>query len=169
MWREIAASRMVNRAIRGSKEAQVNAWVELADLVLDPDFRASVRRMAQYQADQRAIGDDTGLHHDLTVLVIDQGQAAIDAGTDPASPAAAPVVDRLINAHAKTFRRSDTNDYRAEVLHRVEVAADPRTHRYLDLLAQINGWPPQPDITPILDWFTHALRTHHSSPPKLSP
>jgi DNA-binding transcriptional MerR regulator len=143
--------------------AQVNAWVELADLVQDPDFRASVRRMAQFQADQRAGGDDTGLHHDLTVLVIHQVQAAIDAGTDPASPAAAPVVDRLIHAYAKTFRRSDTNAYRAEVLHRLEVAADPRTHRYLDLLAQINGWPPQPELTPVFEWFTHALKTHRSS------
>jgi hypothetical protein len=75
--------------------------------------------MAQFQADQRADGDDTGLHHDLTVLVIEQVQAALAADTDPASPAAAPVV----------------------------VAADPRTHRYLDLLSQINGWPSQPDLT----------------------
>src|SRR3954470_21723081 len=29
---------------------QVQAWVELAELVQDPDFRAGVRRMAEYQA-----------------------------------------------------------------------------------------------------------------------
>lgn len=144
--------------------AQLNAWVELADLVQDPDFRASVRRMAQFEADQRAEGDDTGMHHELTVLVIEQVQAALAAGTDPASPAAAPVVDLLIDAYARTFRTSDTSAYRAEVLHRLEVAADPRTHRYLDLLAQINGWPPQPDLTPVFEWFTRALETHRSPP-----
>ena len=32
---------------------QVQAWVELADLVQDRDFRASVRRMAEHQAADR--------------------------------------------------------------------------------------------------------------------
>ena len=149
--------------------AQVAAWVELADLVQDPDFRASVRRMAQFQADQRAAGDDTGLHHDLTVLVIERVQAAIDADIDPASEAAAPVVDQLVDAYAQTFRRSDTTAYRAEVLHRLEVAADPRAQQYFHLVAQTNGWPPQPDLTPVFAWFTHALRTHTSSSSDVSP
>lgn len=33
---------------------QVDAWVELAELTQDPDFRAAVRRMAVYQAAERA-------------------------------------------------------------------------------------------------------------------
>ena len=148
--------------------AQVNAWVELADLVQDLDFRASVRPMAQYQADQRAAGDDTGLHHDLTALVIEQVQAAIDADIAPASAAAAVVVDQLIDAYARTFSRSDTTAYRAEVLHRLEVAADPRAQQDFHLVGQINGWPPQPDLTPVFAWFTHALRTHPSPTPQLS-
>ena len=37
---------------------------------------------------------------------------------------------------------------RADVLDRLEVAADLRTQRYLQLLVQINGWPPLPDLTP---------------------
>ena len=48
---------------------QVEAWIELAELTQDPDFRTSVRAMAQYQAAERAEGDTTGLHHELTVLV----------------------------------------------------------------------------------------------------
>jgi DNA-binding transcriptional MerR regulator len=147
--------------------AQVSAWVELADLVQDPDFRASVRRMAQYQADQRADGDDTGLHHDLTVLVIEQVQGAIDTGISPASAAAAPVVDQLIEAYAKTFRKEDSTTYRDEVLHRIQIAADPRTHRYLELIGRINGWPAQPDLTPVFEWFTLALRAHPSPTPHL--
>src|SRR4029453_10672613 len=42
---------------------QVQAWVELAELVQNPDFRASVRRMAEYQAAEPHAGDRTGLHH----------------------------------------------------------------------------------------------------------
>lgn len=141
---------------------QVGAWIELAELVQDPDFRASVRRMAEFQAAERDDGDHTGLHHELTIQVIEQVQAAIAADVDPASPAASRVVDDLVTAYARTFHQADTAAYRAAVLHRVEVAADPRTQRYLELLAQINGWPPQPDLTPVFDWFTSALRTHQS-------
>jgi len=141
---------------------QVGAWVELAELVQDSDFRASVRRMAQFQADERANGDHTGLHHELTVQVIDQVQAAIAADVDPDSPPASRVVDDLITAYARTFDQTDTAAYRRDVLRRLEVAADPRTQRYLELLAKINGWPPQPDLTPVFDWFTSALRIHQS-------
>jgi len=141
---------------------QVAAWIELAELVQDPDFRSAVRRMAEFQAAERADGDHTGLHHDLTVQVTGHVQAALSADVDPASPAASPVVDELIGAYARTFDRADTLEYRAAVLHRLEVAADPRTQRYLDLLARINGWPPQPDLNPVIDWFSRALGAHPS-------
>ena len=144
---------------------QVNAWVELAELVQDIDFRASVRRMAEFQAAQRAKGDDTGLHHDLTVRVTQEVEAAIAADIDPTSPAAAAVVDGLIGDYARVFRQTDTAAFRAAVLQRLEVAADPRAQRYLELLAQINGWGPQPDLAPVFDWFTRALRTRQPGAP----
>lgn len=61
-----------------------------------------------------------------------------------------------------TFDRTDTAGYRAEILRRLDVAADVRTQRYLHLLALINGWTPQPDLTPVFNWFASALRVHHS-------
>ena len=67
---------------------QVEAWVELAELVQDADFRASVRRMAEYQAAERHAGDRTGLHHDLSNYVRERVAAALKAGIDP--PAARP-------------------------------------------------------------------------------
>ncbi|MDO9397573.1 MAG: hypothetical protein Q7T71_13580, partial [Herbiconiux sp.] len=145
-----------------AEPAQVEAWVELAELVRDPDFRAAVRRMAEFQASERANGDQTGLHHDLTVRVIEQVQANIASSVDPTSPAAAAAVDELVDAYATTFHRTDTVGYRSEILHRLDVAADVRTQRYLHLLALINGWTPQPDLTPVFDWFTRALRAHHA-------
>ncbi|MBB5918833.1 hypothetical protein BJY24_007745 [Nocardia transvalensis] len=48
---------------------QVEAWMDLVRLVQDDDFRAAVRRMAEYQARERADGDTTGLHHELTGTV----------------------------------------------------------------------------------------------------
>ena len=67
---------------------QVEAWVELAELVRDPHFRASVRRMAEYQAAERDAGDRTGLHHDLSDYVRQRVAAALTAGIDPAGDTA---------------------------------------------------------------------------------
>src|SRR4051794_23509304 len=93
--------------------AQVRAWVELAELVQDPDFRASMRRMAQHQADERAAGDPGGLHHELT--------EAITAGIDPQSPRAALILDAIVARYTETFATPDTSEYRRRLLHRVEV------------------------------------------------
>ena len=142
---------------------QVEAWVELAELVQDPDFRASVRRMAEYQAAERDAGDRTGLHHDLSDYVRQRVAAALTAGIDPAGNAAAPILDDLVARYAETFQTPDTPTYRNALLGRLEITNDPRTERYVTLLHVINGWPTQPSLSPIFDWFTCALRSHASS------
>ncbi|MEV0188099.1 MerR family transcriptional regulator [Kitasatospora purpeofusca] len=137
---------------------QVHAWVELAELTQDPDFRAAVRRMAEYQAAERAQGDTTGLHHDLTEAVRDHVGRALDAGLAPASPGAAAVVDTLTAAYARTFARPDDAELRRWLLARLEIAGDPRAERYWHLLSVVNGWPVPPSLAPVFTWFTAALR-----------
>jgi DNA-binding transcriptional MerR regulator len=141
---------------------QVEAWMELAELVQDPDFRASVRRMAEYQAAERQAGDRTGLHHDLSNYVRERVAAALSAGVDPAGSTAAPILDDLVERYAETFQTTDTPKYRNALLRRLEIANDPRTERYFNLLHVINGWPTQRSLFPIFDWFARALRSHAS-------
>ncbi|WP_433205259.1 MerR family transcriptional regulator [Nocardia sp. CA-107356] len=138
--------------------AQVRAWVELAELTRDPDFRASVRRMAEYQAAQRAEGDTTGLHHELTELVRDRVGRALASGIAPDSVAAEPIVEELRSAYAATFDRADDAELPGWLLARLEVAGDPRAERYWQLLAVINGWPVPPTLVPVFDWLGAALR-----------
>lgn len=95
---------------------QVDAWIELAELVQDPDFKASVRRMAEHQAADRANGDQTELHHELTNYVRDKVQAAIATGIEPASPQAGPVPADLVDKYAQAFVAADTRQYRATLL-----------------------------------------------------
>lgn len=135
---------------------QVEAWVELAELVQDADFRASVRRMAEHQAAERG----TGLHHELTNIVAERVGAALEAGIEAESVAAGPIVTELIGMYAQEFGTTDTPDYRQSVLVRVETAADPRAERYWQLLGTINGWPQQPSLRPVFVWFIDALRAH---------
>ncbi|MFF9512472.1 MerR family transcriptional regulator [Streptomyces sp. NPDC014724] len=139
---------------------QVDAWVELAELTQDPDFRAAVRRMAEYQAAERAQGDVTGLHHHLTETVRDSVGRELDAGTAPASAEAASIINALTARYAQTFNRADDADLHHWLLTRLETADDPRAERYWHPLAVINGWPVPPNLAPVFTWFTESLRAH---------
>ncbi|MEA5362950.1 MerR family transcriptional regulator [Amycolatopsis sp., V23-08] len=142
---------------------QVEAWMELVELVQDNDFRAAVRRMAEYQAAQRAGGDTTGLHHELTETVRGDVGRALAAGIAPDSREAGGVVAALTARYAETFGKADDNQLKRWILERLEVANDPRVTRYWQLAATINGWAPLPDLQPVFSWFGQALRAHHDS------
>ncbi|MFI9046002.1 MerR family transcriptional regulator [Streptomyces sp. NPDC053427] len=141
---------------------QVEAWIELAELCQDTDFRAAVRRMAEHQAAERTQGDTTGLHHELTTAVSEQVGEALAAGIRPTSDRAAPVLDSLTALYAETFGRSDDADLRRWLVTRLEAGADPRAERYWQLLSTINGWPVPPTLAPVFRWFITALRTQLS-------
>jgi DNA-binding transcriptional MerR regulator len=142
---------------------QVDAWVELAELVQDPDFKASVRRAAEYQAAERVDGDRSGLHHELTNQIRQRVEAALAGGIDPASERARMVLEDLVGRYAQTFGKADTPEYRSKLLIRLQIANDPRVERYWYLLATINGWPAPPALASVSEWFIQALQ-HHPNP-----
>jgi hypothetical protein len=137
---------------------QVEAWVELAELSQDPDFRVSVRRMTELHAAERAQGDATGLRRDPAAAVRDQVGPALAAGIDPASAQADPIVAAVTGEYAQVLGRPDAIDLRDRLLTRLETANDPRREQYLQLLAVINGWSAPESLAPALDWFIRALR-----------
>lgn len=56
---------------------QVQAWVELAEMALDPGFRAVVRQMVQDQAAEQPLSDMTGPVRDIAAAVRDQAGPAL--------------------------------------------------------------------------------------------
>jgi hypothetical protein len=144
-------------------QEQIDAWVELAGLVQDRDFRASVRQTAAAQAAARA--ETTAdpepsreAHQAMAALLRERVGAATEAGIEPDSPRAEPVIDELAAAYARLFGRADGPEFRAWLLRQLETGADRRYERYWLLLAIINGWPAQPPVTPAAEWLIAALR-----------
>jgi DNA-binding transcriptional MerR regulator len=134
---------------------QVDAWVELAELVSDPGFRQRMRTMVRYNAESRAQpgpARDTDAYmrfsEKLTLLVGEARERAIA----PDSPRAAEVVDKLL-AGADPARR----EY---VLERLSAGVDSQADRYRQLLAVINGQPPRPSHVPDFEWLITAMRAH---------
>lgn len=141
---------------------QVQAWVELAELSLDPEFRSSVRQLAEEQAEEQAAeqvrGAAAGPRRDIAAVVRDQVGPALAAGIDPASPQADPFVAAFTADYAHLFDRPDDIDLRRRLTARLECVNDPRRERYLQLLAVVNGWPAPESLAPALDWSVQALR-----------
>ncbi len=139
---------------------QADAWVELAELVQDPDFRAGIRRAAAYQARERAEGvrTGTGADKELVELVLLRTGAARASGITPVMPQARPVLDELAGAFAELFGREDGPAFRAWLLERMENGNDPRYERYWQLIGVINGWPVAPSLGPAFAWLTDGLR-----------
>ncbi|MGW0552179.1 helix-turn-helix domain-containing protein [Streptomyces altiplanensis] len=137
---------------------QVQAWVELAELSQDPDFRALVRHMAEEQTAGHIQGGPPALHRDLAAVVRDQIAPAVAAGVEPASLQADPIVAVLMTRCAHLLDCCDDATSRRQLLVRLERMNDPRRERYLSLLAVINGWPGPDSLRPVLDWAIHALQ-----------
>ena len=137
---------------------QVEAWVELAELSQDPDFRAGMRRMAEHYAADRAQDGSAGLRRDPAAAVRDQAGPALTAGIDPSSPQADPVVAAVMVQYGHDLDHPADADLRRRLLTRLETANDPRRERYLQLLAVINGWSAPENLAPAFTWFIQALR-----------
>ncbi|NEE09616.1 MerR family transcriptional regulator [Streptomyces sp. SID7499] len=125
---------------------QVDAWVELAELIQDPGFRAQMRQMVEFNAADR--GPDVPAGSSLwfmSRLVSLAGQAR-RRGIAPGTPEADEVLRDLIG---------DTD--RAVVLERLTAASHARVARYRELQAIVNGLDPQPTYEEEFAWVAAAL------------
>jgi DNA-binding transcriptional MerR regulator len=115
---------------------QVEAWVELAELCQNPEFRAMMRRSAERYA---ATPDPFA---DIRAAVT----PAVTSGVDPRSPRGAEIVAALTSLHSVD-----------RLLAWLDTVHDPRRERYLQLLAVINGWAAPDSLAPASHWLSDAL------------
>ena len=138
--------------------AQLRAWVELAELAQDPDFRAYMRGLVEIHAARPVPAGPPTRDRDLTATVCDQVSPAVRAGVEPTSPAADSIVAVLLSRCAPLLDGNDDVGPRRLLLARLDTINDPRRERYLDLLAVVNGWPVGESLRPELEWAIDALR-----------
>ncbi|MFJ9566801.1 MerR family transcriptional regulator [Streptomyces fuscichromogenes] len=125
---------------------QVDAWVELAELVQDPQFRAQMRRVVEFNAADQgraAAGRSTWFPMRLVQL----GGQARERGVAPESPEAEAIVREVLG-----------DGDPAAVLERMESASDGRLARYRQLLCEVKGVPPAAAHRAEFAWVVAALR-----------
>ncbi|MDG6109392.1 MerR family transcriptional regulator [Dactylosporangium aurantiacum] len=135
-------------------DAQVDAWIELAEMLREQDFRARLREMGKRSfapSERRLVPTGAADVDWFTGHVAEH----MDAGVTPGSPKAGAVVDTVLR------RWGLTPDDREELVDQLTLAVDPRAERYWQLMAVINGWPPIPATMHRWQWFLNALRAGH--------
>src|SRR4051794_31101631 len=126
---------------------QVDAWIELAELVQDPGFRATIRRMSEQQSASRDAGE-----------AMRDMRAAAALVTDKADPELAPESAQAQAIAAEILPAFGAGTDRRALADRIAAGTDARAERYWQLLAIINGWPAVPTTVPKWQWFIAALR-----------
>jgi hypothetical protein len=127
---------------------QLDAWVELATLVADEDFRARVRGMAVAGATGPP---PTTTHQPDPATVTTEAGAALAAGIAPGSDRGRAVLDRIVDPAL------DGED-RRELADGIAAFTDRRVERYWQLTGVLNGREPFEPGVPAFEWLVAALR-----------
>ncbi|GII95786.1 MerR family transcriptional regulator [Sinosporangium siamense] len=140
--------------------AQLDAWLELATLLADDDYRDSLRQdhsgywdrvdasgAAPYQAE--AIWR-------INNMIVEAVIEAKVSGVLPTSPEAEPVLDHAMALMAEMHLEKDGEDFR-RTLAKGYADHDPRSERHWQLIAIINGEPIPLEPTVAHHWIRDAL------------
>ncbi|MFE6977877.1 MerR family transcriptional regulator [Streptomyces sp. NPDC057682] len=139
-------------------EAEVAAWIELAELSGDAAFRELMGRIVDHHVGDRAVHADGVPRPGPETVVCALAAPAHRAGVAPGSARARSVVDAVTASYAVHCGRPDDARLRQRLLDRLETVHDPRRERYAELLAVVNRWPAPEPLGPELGWFQEALR-----------
>lgn len=142
-------------------DEQLDAWVELAELIGDESFRRKLREMGSWMTSSPTPDDvmptDPQAARELSEFAFGRIEPLVDAGVAPGDPAAGPVIDEIVAAYAAMAGRTPDAAYRAEFAVAARRGYEPRAERYWQLLAVINGWPPVPTRMHLWGWLADAL------------
>jgi DNA-binding transcriptional MerR regulator len=129
---------------------QVEAWVELAELVGDEAFQQRARQMALAGGGAGQSGPAPGPGYSS---VMELAGNALTDGITPESAEGRAVLDSIVGPDTPPAQR-------ASMLEQLETFTDARVERYWQLVGIINGRPPFPSAVPAFEWVIAALRAH---------
>ncbi|MET7350384.1 MerR family transcriptional regulator [Streptomyces mirabilis] len=126
---------------------QVDAWVELAEMVQDPEFRAQMRTVVEFNAADQDHPAAAGRSLWFPMRMLQLGTEARARGIAPESPEAAALLREVLG-----------DGDPAAVLARMESASNDRLARYRELLSTVKGAGTPSAHRAEFGWVVAALR-----------
>ncbi|WP_089098660.1 MerR family transcriptional regulator [Streptomyces hyaluromycini] len=128
---------------------QVDAWVELAEMVQNPEFRAEMRKVFEFNVSDQDRSAVRGRSTWFPMRLVQLGAEARERGIAPESPEA--------EAEAIVWEVLGGGDLTV-VLERMESASSDRLARYRELLSTLKGGSPAAAHREEFAWVVAALR-----------
>jgi DNA-binding transcriptional MerR regulator len=126
---------------------QVDAWVELAEMVQDPEFRAQMRTVVEFNAADQDHAAAAGRSLWFPMRMLQLATEARARGIAPESPEAAALLREVLG-----------DGDPAAVLERMESASNDRLARYRELLSTVKGAGTPSAHRAEFGWVVAALR-----------
>ncbi len=151
-------------------DEQVEAWLELSELVAEGGLRPAMRRIAEYAARHgQGVQNSTAAAAEMRALTdtwTAHVREAMQAGTAADSPAADQVVADIIAAWLPSRANSDPavtgdgTEARTLLREQLTAAAEPAVERFWQLLCVLGGRPAPAGIAAEGQWLATALRAN---------
>lgn len=146
-------------------ERQVEAWVDLVELVQDEDFIARSRQMAEYGARKRARLTEAEWQADqeaFGTVLAPRAEEAFAAGVDPASADGRARAAAILADWAAKLGLAADEARRAHVVEALEVMNDKRVNRFWQLVGEVGDRPQLAaagaPLYESMQWLLEALR-----------
>jgi hypothetical protein len=146
-------------------QQQVEAWVDLVELVQDADFIARSRQMAEYGARKRAAMDDARWQADQEAfgrVLAPLAEQAHRDGIEPNSPRGVARATEIFEEWSRCLGKAPDAAGRAQVVESLEVMNDKRVNRFWQLVGIVGDRPQLASAgAPLyesMQWLCEALR-----------
>jgi DNA-binding transcriptional MerR regulator len=135
-------------------ERQLEAWLELAELVSDESFTQILTRQTQ---SYKEVTKGKALKVNFQPI-FNRAIDALQTGYSPRDALSQKVVESWIKANAKLMNRNNTKAFAAFLLEYYEQNSDPRIERYWQLVAVLKNWPGTSPQAEAVKWLLEGLR-----------
>lgn len=139
-------------------EAQLDAWLELVEIVADEDFIRRMNEIGREHWQQAATRPDAAQTSAEIQGLYLRAIEALQAGHTPQSDVARPLVNEYLEIHARLLRRPADAELAGELLQMVEQRSDARAERYWELIAILKNQTEGPPIGKAHHWLMDGLR-----------
>ena len=136
---------------------QCDAWIELAAILNDPGFVASMRSNVKDVWDTDAF--DAGAYERASEGLTLKARQAISDGHEPTSETGHALALELLETSARLMGREPNREFRTW-LHGKYAQHDPRASRYWELVAIMKGQSPQSSPNREWLWIADAMKHH---------
>jgi len=136
---------------------QCDAWIELSEILGDPEFIANMRSSANEFWDRDGV--DPAAYREAGEQMRLKAKEVIDRGLAPTSGEGAALVQSWMETLARTMGRKPDAAFKRWLLAKY-TQHDERASRYWELVAIMKGQPPQSSPNQEWRWILAAMKHH---------